>query len=268
MSNSMSGPRMRQIERNNNKAMDPQTGWSQAGPLICQHELPTVSMQVCFPDANVYTVQFEISKQLSASGQSGQLTFADLEWIVNGTTVRRSVSVISGTSISGVGSSLNVKVYDASPPGSEVGVAGEKYTVTINVSPGLRPAQSQQPYYSIPNPDPVSAFFGKNVFAVGATPIQVFFPQLGKIFYQQPPTATGQPKPIGATSLHVSVGSVDGSPIANQEEQMTIDNVEMIYDPRDSPQWQPIPPGAYAVTLTNNSVGHIYRFSVKLGIDG
>jgi hypothetical protein len=261
---------MTQLLRNNAKEMDPQTGWSQAGPLICQQTSPTVSMQVCFPKADIYTVQFEVSRQLSASGQTGQITFADLEWIVNGTTVRRTVSVVSGSTISGVGSSLNVKVYDASPPGSEVGVAGERYTVTINVSPGLRPAQSQQPYYAIPNPDSLSTFWGKNVFvpSVGPSTLQVFFPQLGDVFYRNPPTSTGQPKPIGATSVHVVVGSLDGSPIANQEAQVQVDNLGLIYDPRDSPQWQPIPPGAYAATLINNSTGHVYRYSVKLGIDG
>lgn len=266
----MSGPRLRQLERNNDKEMNPQTGWSQAGQLICQQTSPVVTFQVCFPEANVYTVQFEISRQLSASGQSGQLTFADLEWIVNGTTVRRSVSVISGTTISGVGSSVNVKVYDASPPGSEVGVPGAKYTVTINISPGLRPAQSQQPYYAIPNPlVGAGSFFGKNVFVVPpASSFQVFFPQLGDVFYRNIPNTLGQPKPIGATSVHVAVGSAGGLPILNQEAQVQIDNVGLLYDPRDSPQWQPIPPGAYAVTLFNNSGADTYRFSVKLGIDG
>jgi hypothetical protein len=257
--------------RNNAKELagGGQKAWSQAGPLVCQQLSPVVTLNVCFPEPGVYTVQFEISTLLQEPGQSAQLTFADVLWSVNGTNVKRTVSVISGTTISGVGEAVYVRVYDASPPGSEVGVAGAKYTVTINISPGLRPAQSQQPYYDIPNPSTIlTGFFGKCAFPVsGGDTVQVFFPQ-AEIFYKSPPTTTGLPIPIGATSIHVTVGSSDGSVIADNQAQVRLDNIGRLYDPRNSPQWQPLPPGAYAATLLNNSVGSEYIFSVTLGIDG
>ena len=122
------------------------TGFSQAFKLICQQASPTGSMQVCFSKADVYTIQFEVSSVFQVPGQSGQITFADITWSVNGTNVKRSVSVCSGTSISGVGEAVLVRVYDGSPPGSEVGIGAPdpaSYTVTVNIAKGLRGAQSQ-----------------------------------------------------------------------------------------------------------------------------
>jgi hypothetical protein len=230
-----------------------QKAFSKAGKLICQQLHPVVTFDACFPQPGVYTVQFEISSLIQAAGQSGQLTFADIVWSVNGTTVKRTISVISGTTISGMGESVYVKVYDASPPGSEVGFPGVSYTVTINVTPGLRPAQSQQPYYDIPNPDStLTGFFGKCAFPVpAASPLQVFFPQ-AEVFYQTPPSTAGTPIPIGATSIHVTVGSSDGSPILDNEAQVRLDNIGRLY----------------AATLLNHSSTAQYVFSVTLGIDG
>jgi hypothetical protein len=269
----------RLMMQNNAHNLQPQTGWSQSGNLVCQNVAPlpnsppggrVVKMQVCFPKCDVYTIQFDISHQDQPVGGIGQLVFADITWIVDGTSIRRSVSVISGTTISGVGEACNVNVYDASPLGSEVGVPGLVYGVTINVSPGLRAAQSQQPFYDIPNPDPTSPYYGQCAFPVPPGELLVYFPQLNTIFNGgvTAPSATGTLKPIGATSIHVTVGNESGdAPIANQEAQVIIQNIGRIYDPRDSPQWQPMPPGAYAAQLVNNSTS-TYVFSVTLGIDG
>jgi hypothetical protein len=269
---SMSRMAEQQMLKNNAQALvgGGQKAFSKAGKLICQQLHPVVTFDACFPTPGTYTVQFEISSLIQAPGQSGQLTFADIIWSVNGTTVKRTISVISGTTISGMGESVYVKVYDASPPGSEVGFPGITYTVTINVTPGLRPAQSQQPYYDIPNPNAIlTGFFGKCAFPVdAASTVQVFFPQ-AEIFYQTPPSTTGVPIPIGATSIHVTVGSSDGTPILDNEAQVRLDNIGRLYDPRNSPQWQPLPPGAYAATLINNNASTSeYIFSVTLGIDG
>jgi len=268
--------------QNNKDALAPHTGWSQSGNLICQKATPlpgspaagnVVKMQVCFPKCGVYTIQFDVGAQAQVPGQVSQLVFADITWIVNGTAVKRSVSVISGTTISGVGEAVNVNVFDASPPGSEVGVAGFVYPVTINVSPGLRPAQSQQPFYDIPNPDGESPYFGVCAFQVDpASSLIVYFPQQGTLFTGGPPTALpsadGILKPIGATSIHVSVGNANGNPIASQEAQVAIQNIGRLYDPRDGFQWQPMPPSAFSAQLFNHSVTDPYIFSVTLGIDG
>lgn len=268
--------------QNNARELNSQTGWSQSGNLVCQNVAPlpgsppggrVVKMQVGFPKCDVYTIQFEVSQQAQLPGKVGQLVFADITWIVDGTAVRRSVSVISGTTISGVGQACNVNVYDASPLGSEVGVPGQVYAITINISPGLRAAQSQQPFWDIPNPDETDPFYGTCAFQVApASSLVVFFPQLNTLFTGGPqtalPTALGTVKQIGATSVHVTVGSVGGAPIADQAAQVAIQNIGRLYDPRNSPQWQPLPPGAFAAQLFNNSVADNYIFSVTLGIDG
>ena len=267
----MSQSALRQLERNNKNELQGggKKSWGQSGKLICQQLHPVVTLNACFPEPGPYTVQFEISSLIQAPGQSGQLTFADVVWSNNGMNVKRTISVVSGTTISGVAEAVYVKVYDASPPGSEVGFPGITYNVTINVAPGRRSAQSQQPYYDIPNPDAtLTGFFGKCAFPViHGVPVQVFFPQ-AEVFYLTPPSTTGTPIPIGATSVHVGVGSTDGSVIADNMAQVRLDNIGRLYDPRNSPQWQPMPPGAYAATLINNSSASTYIFSVTLGIDG
>jgi hypothetical protein len=290
------------MRQNNAEQMFPQTGWSQAGYLACQGanarallhlpplpgNLPaagnSVKLQVCFPKCDVYTVQFELAQQtqvvtgVGADLQVGQLVYADLVWKVHGTTVRRSMTVISGSTISGVGEALEVTVYDGSPLGSYVGVPGLPYSVTINVSPGLRSAQSQQPYYAIVNPSTEGSQLGIAAFPVAlSSSLQVFFPQLGTVLSTLgniPPTATGILKPIGATSLEVVVGSTGPgggappNPILNQQAQVSIDNTSVIYDPRDCQRWVPMPPGAFAVTLYNNSTTDGMVFYVARGIDG
>jgi hypothetical protein len=153
-------------------------------------------------------------------------------------------------------------------------VPGLVYGVTINVSPGLRSAQSQQPYYAIPYFLTEGGYIGQSAITVGAgASFTLFFPQQGtKLgfppFPNIPPTATGLLKAIGATSIMVLVGSNGGLPIANQEAQVQIDNTGVLYDPRDSQRWAPMPPGAFAATLFNNSVADSYNFYVALGIDG
>jgi hypothetical protein len=203
----------RLMMQNNAKEMNPQSGWSQSGNLVCQNVAPlpgsppggrVVKLQVCFPKCDVYTIQFDVSQSEQLAGKVGQLVFADITWIVNGTSIRRSVSVVSGTTISGVGEALNVVAYDASQPGSECGVPGLVYGVTINVSPGLRAAQSQQPIWDIPNPDDISPFFSLCAFGVPpASSLDVFFPQQATIFTggNRIPSAAGEIKPVGATSV-------------------------------------------------------------------
>jgi hypothetical protein len=251
-------------------------GWSQAGKLICRSSSPIVPFQYCFPEASVFTLQFELSNipvlYNAEPGNVGPMVNADIEWIVNGTPVHRSISILNGTSISGVGESVKGKIYDSSVqantsvPPSEVGINGQQYTATVTISPGLRGSQSQQPFYAILNPDITSIYWGKPVYQVdGASSLTLFFPQ--DVFPPISPVNGGVTKVIGATSIHVSVGSLDGTPIDNQEAQVILQS-GLVYDPRDSPQWQPLIPGVTSVTLKNNSVGSDYLFSVKLGIDG
>jgi hypothetical protein len=163
-------------------------------------------------------------------------------------------------------------------------VPGLVYGVTINVSPGLRSAQSQQPYYAIPYFLTEGGYIGQSAITVpsgppgppgptSANPFMLFFPQQGtKLgfppFPNIPPTPQGLLKPIGATSIMVLVGSNTGVPIANQEAQVEILNTGVLYDPRDSQRWAPMPPGAFAVNLYNNSTTDSYNFYVALGIDG
>src|SRR5208337_4251735 len=115
MSN-MSRAAQRLMFKNNSDEINPHSGWSQSGNLVCQGPLVpafagqppgsnAVRLQVCFPRCDVYTVQFEVTQTSQVSGglsptqQIGQLVFADITWKVHGATVRRSMTVISGSTI-------------------------------------------------------------------------------------------------------------------------------------------------------------------------
>jgi hypothetical protein len=263
----------------NNPQSQTDGAWSQAGKLICRRRSPIVPFQACFPRPSIYTLQFELSSipvlYNAEPGNVGPSVQANIEWIANGTPIHRSISIINGTSISGLAESVKGIIFDtsvqanATVPPSEVGIDGMPYTATVNIIPGLRAAQSQQPFFAILNPDDTSIYWGKNVYQVNtASTLTLFFPQ--DVFPPIAPINGGITKVIGATSIHVSVGSTGGTPIANQEAQVGYSN-GLLYDPRDSPQWQPLPPGTTSVTLFNNSAGGsaaTYFFSVKLGIDG
>lgn len=232
----------------------PKTGWSQSGKLICQNTPagPSVSLQALFPEPETYTVQFDVSNAITAPGQPAQSTAADILWSVKGNTVRRRVSVVSGMSISGTAEAVQVRAYDTTFVGGEGGVAGEPYTVTINLSKGLRAGQSQQPYYTPQNLLPgAGSDTGQGVWrlAPGGT------------------AAIPIPAQIGATSVHVVVGSQDGSAIPDNAAQVIQDFVGIAYDPRIE-LWVPISQGVTQISLKNNSVAQNYIFGVVLGIDG
>lgn len=229
------------------------SGWSQSGKLICQNtpSAPTVSLQCQFPEPDSYTVQFDVSNIVGFPNAPGQSTTADLIWSVKGNSVRRRVSVISGMSITGTAEAVQVKAYDTTFPGGEAGKPGGPYTVIINCSKGLRSAQSQQPYYIPPNNIDGDPKEGLGFWPVPAASTQ----------------AVPIPEQIGATSVKVVVGSLDGTPIPDQAAQVQQDFVGVPYDPRIA-LWVPVLQGATQITLINNSVAQNYIFAVFLGIDG
>ena len=97
------------------------------------------SLQCKLDAPSVFTVEFEIGPSLDpAIPLPINKPTAEIEWTVNGNTVRRVVSVVNGTSISGTAEFVKVKFFE-----SESGASTAPYAATAMVSPGVRAAVVQ-----------------------------------------------------------------------------------------------------------------------------
>lgn len=114
-------------------------GWQQSGTLTTGDANKKVSMQAEFPKPGYYTFQFGVIPAKSGAFRA----VAEVQFSVEGSTVRRRVTIGNGTSISGTGQAAKVTVSDDSA--NFLGFLGNDYTVWAQCSPGTRPSQNQPP---------------------------------------------------------------------------------------------------------------------------
>lgn len=116
-------------------------GWQQSGTLTTGDRLKIVSMQANFATAGFYTIQFGIQPPPQSAPFFGVFdTTADIEWSVEGATVRRTVSVGNGVSVSGPGQAAKVTIRDVTVP-----LVPTDYTVAVQITPGTRPSVERPP---------------------------------------------------------------------------------------------------------------------------
>jgi hypothetical protein len=123
-------------------------GWSQSGKLTTGNSQLGVPLQADFSKskhgAGNYTIQFGL--QAPDPNTVIIRPEADIQWTVNGNTVRRIVSVTDGLSITGQAEYAKVRLYDAILAGNvPPAVAGVQYVASINIAPGVRASQQQPP---------------------------------------------------------------------------------------------------------------------------
>jgi hypothetical protein len=122
-------------------------GWAQSGTLVTHQNSGLVKCAVeKFDRCAVYTVQLGLN-----TGDSDGRPFqaqAEVTWSINGTPIRRVVSVSQGCSISGVTESVDVRMYDATPEFGEDQTPFQ-YVGLINVAPGPRAATTLPPFLRI-----------------------------------------------------------------------------------------------------------------------
>lgn len=111
-----------------------------------------VSIQADFKKAGYYTLQFGVAPPIARGGfdiSGNVVAQAEVLWSVKGNFIRRFFNVYNGTTISGAGEGVLVRVRDASEPNVFVDVP-TKYQVTVNLIPGARPnlAQSMPPIFT------------------------------------------------------------------------------------------------------------------------
>jgi hypothetical protein len=220
--------------------MHRQSGWAQSGPLYTGQSNSIVKLMVeRFDRASVYTVQLGLNV-LDGDGQPVQAQ-AEVVWSINGTPIRRVVSISQGCSITGVTESARVTVYDVTPQvdGSTV----YEYFALINVAPGPRAATTLPPFLRVwPST--------QQLLASGTTAVQV-------------------PDNAGVIGFRLSVFAQGN---AGALVVMT-DNLGTVYDqynvaPGQNNIFVPIAPGATVVTITNNDTANPINISGQWAVDG
>lgn len=115
-------------------------GWN-GDPTTGVRRNAAVSIQADFKTAGYYTLQFGVTPPNARNGfdiSGNVVAQAEVLWSVKGNFVRRFFNVYNGTTISGAGEGILVRVRDASEPNVFVDDP-TKYQVTVNLIPGARP---------------------------------------------------------------------------------------------------------------------------------
>lgn len=230
-------------------------GWSASGNLVAGNTLKTVTMQAVFPDAQNYTVEFNISGAVDTSGNPVQCV-ADITWTVEGNLVKRTVSVTNGTSLTGTGQGVRVVIRDVSVDVfGGTPLVGVQYLVGVLVSPGTRSGDKQPPTLAL-----LPAFSTTSA---------------GGLYLVNPATVVTVNVPQDAGIKSVMITAVNDSNASDPPRgvivcsQGTSTSTSKIYDPRFY-DWVPLSPGTTQIQLINGlpAAGERFAMSVTYGIDG
>jgi len=225
-------------------------GWSASGVLLGIGPLALtpsrdrqVSLQVEFPEARNYTIQFKISPTGRTVGSLPEVrALAIIDWSVEGNTVRRKIHIKEGQSITGTGQAVRVVVVDDSLAAFIVGNE-PNYLVQILVAPGTRPTIENPPQLEPEIAVVTIPAAGNHVFTV--------------------------PVDAGINSVAITCASTAGAPLPDQSVQ--VQQRDLVgplkwYDPRQY-FWVPVSSGTVTIKVINNSGAEI-QVQITYGIDG
>lgn len=243
----------------------PRTGWSQSGKLHSGSKTDQVTLQVVFPYAGDFTVEFNATGT-PANANQPVYPEALINWVVNGNIVTRRVTIGDGTSVTGVGESVRVIMTDNTP--QLIGPDGVSYGVSCQVSMGTRGGSKQPPFWTPQfiddaNLQPTQIATADGDSTGGGTylvrshhSINVSIPQdAGAIML----FATGWDE----TTQTLAAGEVTIQMFNSTGGGFTT----KIYDPFVFNDWVPIVPGTDTINIGNASA-HNVIVSLAVGIDG
>jgi len=204
-------------------------------------------MQADFPEAQYYTVQFAVEQPSNVTPD----VIADLSWSVEGNTVRRRISIGNGTSISGCGAAIRVKVSDA----TLIGSTGIPYNVSIQVSKGTRPNPGQPVFLrAVPNPGAPNPYF-------------IFIAPGGAAIIPIPNDAGVISADVEAIST-LAIPTLSPNQVFVQQEDLTFTHPFKAYYPLIETGFVPVFPTAANLKVTNLSATDTIAVSCLFGIDG
>jgi len=222
-------------------------GWSGTNSFNTNAQGESFSFQAIFPKTGYYTVQvqFSIPPGFNAAGLNNYLIKGELEciWTVEGNSVRRVCHVANGSSISGLGESVNVRLTNL----SQSFAANTLFSASASVAPGTRPTFGgpQPPVFT-----PYDAFVvgpaGPNIDMLIPTDVGAY------CYYLMSASAPGL-FVAGATPSTYS-GAIPGPPVRSFTAN--------IYN-----QWTPIPPGASSIAFVPHPATAYVVFPL-FGIEG
>jgi hypothetical protein len=223
-------------------------GWQQAGELVTGQRDQVVTMQANFPEPDTYTCQFSIvTPPPVLATPPGFPQFdaqAEVRWSVEGQSVSRLISIGNGTSITGVGQAVRVRMVDVLSSTLSA-FFNHPYVVSVQCSRGQRPAQEKPPTLK-------GLAAGITTIVPGASLVIPIPPQAGVIsaylFVDAFPTAN---RPIQVRAVQrtgvVSIG---------------------FWDPLVTQGWIPILPNASLIEVFNDAAVGDVVVSLTWGIDG
>src|SRR5208282_3122266 len=224
-------------------------GWQQSGELTTGDPDDKVTMACNFPRAEFYTVQFSVDFPVTFGDANPIQAIADLEFSIEGNTVRRRVNIADGMTVAGMAQAIKVYASDDTQPYS--GPVGKKqYPVSMQVARGSRGNYLVPPTLVANSPAP------------------------GNLYWTVPAASTVDvpvPQNVGVTGVWVTVVRDPFGPIP--EGNVEVAHIKVIttlkiYDPRDQGQWVPLSPGATTIALINNDPLNAMLFTVTFAIDG
>lgn len=219
-------------------------GWSASGILQMNNPNRAVPLQAQFPNIENYTVQFNVVPPTTAASVSAS-SQAEVVWSIEGNPVRRLISVVDGTAITGMAEAVSVRLFDASA------VLGTlTYQASITVARGRR-GTSKQPPYLFPTPA------ASAIVAPGALSPLIPIPD-----------------DSGVISIFTNVTNPDVAVAGIPLEQTFVAQVNgaggtiMAYEPRNF-DWVPLAPGAKFLVFGNRATSPVNAtFWATFGIDG
>jgi len=113
-------------------------GGSLPSTLFTGSGSPINGLQLSFPEASTYTVQFSVTPPTLVGSHGSATCEAIISWVLEGNRIIRRVSVGNGVSVSGTAQGVQVQLIDVTPDNGQV--MNAPYTVTVSATSGVRSA--------------------------------------------------------------------------------------------------------------------------------
>lgn len=249
-------------------------GWSVSGYLSTGGQLlpannahaatmPEISTQARFsevdhgPGAQYFTVQFNVTPPAHGLFYA----YADVTWSVQGNDTTRRISIANGTVISGTAQYVKVRMFDGTPAAlvDSRALTSEAYYVDACITPGSRPSTQQPPRF-------VPPVFPGQAIIPGAAAVPGFYDIAASLSLDVPIDQTAGIISVFIQGIGANRQLVAGdATIFFSVSGLGVSNVDM----KDIiGEWLPVPPGANALGIQNNSNTDPLFASVVFGVEG